>query len=85
MIYWKLAKQSNLSSKIPTMIGNETVKEAKSDLFYNLAGVYLILVGVIGGTLNIFALLKAITVRKIVNCILSLFKLLNISIDYFYL
>ena len=59
------------------MIGNETVKEEKSDLFYNLAGVYLILVGVIGGTLNIFALLKAITVRKIVNCILNLFSLYN--------
>ena len=56
------------------MIGNETIKEAKSDLFYDLAGVYLILVGVIGGSLNIFALLKAITVRKIVNCFRSLFR-----------
>ena len=49
------------------MIGNETIKEARSDLLYNLAGIYLILVGFIGGTLNIFALLKAITVREIIK------------------
>ena len=67
MIYCKLAKQKNLSSKIPTMIGNETIKEARSDLLYNLAGVYLTLLGVIGGTLNILALLKAIQVGKIIK------------------
>ena len=50
------------NNSLETIFGASSFQEKESDLFYNLSGVYLILVGIVGGTLNIVALMKAIKV-----------------------
>ena len=50
------------NNSLETIFGASSFQEKESDLFYNLSGVYLILVGIVGGTLNLVALMKAIKV-----------------------
>ena len=50
------------NNSLETIFDASSFQEKESDLFYNLSGVYLILVGIVGGTLNLVALMKAIKV-----------------------
>ena len=50
------------NSSLEIMINASSIQEKESDLFYNLSGIYLILIGIIGGTFNLIALMKAIKV-----------------------
>ena len=44
------------------MNNNSIIKKEEGDLFYIVSGIYLIVVGLSGGALNIFALVRAIRV-----------------------
>ena len=50
------------NSSLEIMINASSIQEKESDLFYNLSGIYLILVGIIGGAFNLIALMKAMKV-----------------------
>ena len=50
------------NSSLEIMINASSIQEKESDLFYNLSGIYLILIGIIGGVFNLVALMKAIKV-----------------------
>ena len=47
------------NNSLEIMINASSIQEKDSDLFYDLSGIYLILIGIIGGIFNLIALIKA--------------------------
>ena len=45
------------------MNNDKIIQDGENDLLYTLSGIYLILVGVFGGILNLVSLTKAMKVR----------------------